>query len=225
MLSRYGKWSRSLFLPLLVLIATAAHADPTTVYQVQGQTGAAVWGLGDEPGTEFIAFAFTQVQAVQPINSTAEIDAEKPADPGPRVVFSVTRWAFTDNGWVRRQWYGDVPLADKVLTIAPDLTGGKLDATINGSVEEISQDGTIVQRDVPGRLQVEWVGGGRIANTTSAFTYQTSTWATTLQTVGSGRSAQATASVTVDALGGKIDLWGLGSIAAVTNGLLSVTMK
>ncbi len=224
MTGRRGRWSRSLLVSLLALAAIAARADQTVNYVVQGQTGTALWGLGNEPGTEVLAFAFSEVATVKP-DTTAAPDNEKTPPPGPRVVFSVTQWAIVNGEWVRRQWYGDAALPAKALAIAADLGQGTLDATVPGFLEERTQDGATIRRDVPGRLQVQWVASGRPANSSTAYSYQTPAYATTLQTAGTGRAAKATGTITIDGFGGPIGIWGLGGLAGQVHGLLSVTTQ
>jgi hypothetical protein len=224
----FGIWRRLLFLPILALSAaapTAARAEQTASYLVTGPIGAALWGLGNEPGTQVVAFAFSQVTPIDPkTGAVATADAKLPP-PGPRIAFSVTQWALLDDSWVRRQWYGDAPLTDKALVLGADLGLGTLDATIHGTLEEISEDGVVVHPDVPGRLQVQWQARSKMANTSLAYTYQTPGYAATLQTVGTGRAANATATITVEALGDPIQIWGLGTLSAVTKGLLNVTTQ
>jgi hypothetical protein len=216
---------RFLFLPLLVLAATAARADQTITYQVTGPIGAALWGLGDEPGTEVLAFAFTHVTPIKPDTPDAAAQQDALPPPGPRLAFSVTQWVPVDDSWVRRQWYGDAALTDKALVIPTTLAEGKLDVTVMGTLEERSESGVSVRRDVPGRLQVQWLASSNPANTTLAYTYQTPSFATVLQTTGAGRAARATGTLTVEALGDPIEIWGLGSLSAVKTGLLSVAMQ
>jgi hypothetical protein len=216
------KRSYGLLLPILALAATAAGADPTASYVVNGSTGAALWGLGDQPGTEALAFAFTAATPVKSATAAAPAAADT---PGPRVVFVVTQWAQVDNAWVQRQWYGDWPLAPQTLAIAGDLTLGTLDTTLLGTLVERTLSGTAVQRGVPGRLQVKWTSSSDLTNATSAYTYQTPDYTTVLQGVGTGRMASVTATVTVPALGGPISLSGVGSLSAVATGQLSVTMQ
>src|SRR5947209_18733225 len=101
------KWRASLFLwlPVFAFTASAVRADARAHYGVAGSTGAALWGLGDEPGTEALAFAFS---AASPLPSNPPA-ADPLPPPGPRLAFSVTQWAIVGYGWVDRQWYGDVP--------------------------------------------------------------------------------------------------------------------
>jgi hypothetical protein len=72
---------------------------------------------------------------------------------------------------------------------------------------------------------VRWLGDSDLVNTTLSFTYQTPAYAAIVQTTGPGRFAFADTTVTVDALGGPIQFWGFGSLSAVTDGLLSVTVQ
>jgi hypothetical protein len=204
-----------LFLPVLALAVTAAHADPTARYGLGGATGAAMWGLGDQLGTEAVLFAFSQA---------APAAADSPA-AGPRIAFSVTRWQWDDKGWVRRQWYGDSTFPLEALAINPDLGEGTLDVTLMGSLEERSAAGVSVRRDVPGHVQVRWVANGSRAGMTTSYIYQTPPYNTTLQTAGEGRGATTEASVTVEALGEPIHLWGFGSLSAVTSGTMDVTLQ
>lgn len=221
--AKYGKWNRCLVLPILLLAATAAHAEQASHYKVTGPIGAALWGLGNEPGTEALAYGFTHVTPVPPETSVSQegTPTELPP-PGPRLAFSVTRWAYENDQWVRRQWYGDVSLVNKRLAIAGNLSIGNLDATIEGTLVESSAGGVKVFQNVPGRIQVKWTATGRMANTTLAYTYQTPVFAATLQTAGSGRASQATGTISVPALGKSIEIWGFGTLSAVTTGLLGV---
>ena len=217
------KWRASLFLwlPVIALTATAARADPAAHYAISGTTGAALWGLGDEPGTEALAFVFSKADPLP-----SDPPATDPLPPsGPRLAFSVTQWTLVGADWVRRQWYGDVPLAPQALAIAADLTEGQLDATVMGTLEERGATGAVVQHGVPGRVQVHWFGDSDLANTTLSYTYQTPAYAAIVQTEGPGRFAFADTTVTVDALGGPFPVWGFGSLSTVTNGLLSVTAQ
>jgi hypothetical protein len=216
MSGQFGKRARCLVLPVLALAATAARADQAVNYVVSGPAGAAVWKGGSPLGAEVVAFAFTQV---------APAKGETPA-PGPRVVFSATQVVSVNGVTVWRQWYGDAAIKPEWLAIAPDLSSGTLDATVTGTLEErTTAGGVVVHRDVPGRLQLSWTAQGGLANTTTAYTYQTPAYTTVLQTVGPGRAATATATVTVDALGPAFGLTGLGSLSSVTSGLVSVTMQ
>lgn len=223
MSAKHGKWTGFLVLPILLLAATTARADQTSRYTVTGPIGAALWGLGNEPGTEALAYAFTHVTPVKP-EATVSQEGEQPVlpPPGPRLAFSVTQWAFEDDQWVRRQWYGDVSLVNKRLAIAANLSIGNLDATIEGTLVESTPDDVKVYQNVPGRIQVKWTAMGRMANTTLAYTYQTPVFAATLQTAGSGRSSQAAGTITVAAMGKPIEIWGFGTLSAVTTGLLGV---
>jgi hypothetical protein len=219
-----------LFLPILALAATAARADsaPAAGYVISGSTGAALWGLGNEPGTEAVVFAFTAAAPVKTPAAAATAGPVAPAEtdaPAPRVVFSITQWALVNNDWVQRQWYGDWPLAPPALAIATDLTQGTLDTPLMGTLVEQSLHGTVVQRNVPGQLKVKWTGSSDLANTTSTYTYQTPAYTAALQGTGTGRMAAVSASVTVPALGGALAFSGVGSLANVASGLLSVTMQ
>jgi hypothetical protein len=200
------------FLPLLALLTTMAHADPPARYRVGGSAGATLWGLGNQPGTEAVVFAFSR--------ATAEREANTP--PGPRMAFSVTAWTPGSTGWVHRQWYGDAAVPKEGLTIGPGLAEGTLAVTVLGTLEEQSDAGVAVQRNVPGRVEVRWVARGAPGNTTAAYIYQTPAYRTTLQLQGEGRAATATGSVTVEALGEPISLWGFGSLTAIVNGTLEV---
>jgi hypothetical protein len=215
-------WKR--WLPVLLLAATvpvvtaapAAQADPPAQYTVNGASGAALWGMGSQPGTQILAFAFTQATPLAS-NSSAP-------PPGPRLTLSVAQWALTGSGWVQRQWYADVPLDALTLAINPDLGQGTLDATVPGTLVEQSFAGTVVLRNVPGRVQVSWVAISGVANTTLSYTYQTPAYSALVQTAGPGRFATANATVTVESLGAPIQAWGFGTLFSATSGLLSVTL-
>jgi hypothetical protein len=207
-----------LCLPLLVLAATAARADQAANYTISGSTGATLWGLGNQPGTEAVAFAFSAA-APQSADPSAP-----PALAGPRVAFSVSQWVLANRQWVQRHWYGDWPLAPDVLAIADDLNSGSLDSMVLGTLEERSSSGTVVTPNVFGHLHFQWTGSSNRGNTSTAYTYQTPSYTTTLQSVGSGRLAMASGMITVPALGAPITLWGIGNLSAVSSGLLNVTM-
>lgn len=215
MTRRPGQWVRLLVLSVLALTLGVAHADPTTTsYVVKGPMGAALWGLGDRPGTEALVFAFDEL---------APEKGEAPA-PGPRVTFSVSQWELGYTGWVRRQWFGDVALETEAFKVGAELTDGVLEATVMGTLEERSQTGASLYREVPGKLQIRWTGRSNIGNSTLAYVYQTPAYTATLKSQGMGRAATATATLTVDALGGSIGFWGFGSLFNVSSGSLAVTM-
>ena len=214
--------ARKHWLPVLLLAATvpvlgaapAAQADPPAQYALNGSSGATLWGMGSQSGTQILAFAFTQATPLAS-NSSA---------PGPRLTCSVSQWALTGGGWVQRQWSADVPLDTAALVINPDLGQGVLDATVLGTLVEQSFSGTVVTRNVPGRMQVNWVAVSALANTSLSYVSQTPAFGALVQTSGPGRFATANATLTVEALGAPIQAWGFGSLFSATNGLLSVTL-
>lgn len=204
-----------LIFSLLCLLVVPASAQTFTTYSIRGPGGAGVWGLGAESGTELVAFAFSELAPTR--------GGEPP--PGPRVVFSLTRWKIVGNVLKRFQWYGDAPLDVKALTVATTLAEAKLDAEVTGTLEERDAFGVVVRRDVPGRLQVNWSATGALAITTLAVNNQASPFAVQLQAVGQGRTAQATATATVEGLGERIQTLGLGTILSPTSGTLTVGMQ
>jgi hypothetical protein len=210
---------------MLVLAATAARADPAASYTVSGSTGAALWGLGNQPGTSALIFAFSSATPVQSDGTAAPSTSDDSAAPGPRMVFSVTQWSLVNGGWVQRQWYGDAPLDPDALTITGDLMQGSVDALVTGSVQQSSSNGTVLFRDIRGRIQIKWVGSSGLSNSSTAYTYQTPSYTTVLQSIGTGRMASVSATVSVDLLGPPIPLSGFGSLGSVQNGLLSVSMQ
>lgn len=225
-------WKR--WLPALLLAATvpvltvapAAQAATAAQYNINGGNGAVLSGMGNQPGTQILAFAFTQAALV-----TSDPSAAAPPPPGPRLTLSVAQWMWTGSGWVQRQWYADVPLdtpappAAPPLSLSPDLSQGTLDATVMGTLAVQSSSGTVVQPNVPGRVQVSWMPVSGVTNTTLAYNYQTPAYSALIQTAGPGRFAMANATVTVDALGPPIQAWGFGSLLSVTGGLLSVAQQ
>jgi hypothetical protein len=216
MCNKRRTWSRFWLLPLLALGVTTAHADTTTArYAVAGATGASLWGIGEEPGTEALVFAFTQA-------------TPEPGDPsaaGPRIFFSVTRWELAYDRMVRQQWYGSVALPPEALGVGADLAEGALDATVLGTLEEQSETGVELHRDMPGHLKIHWVAGSDRASTTASYSLQTPAYTTLLQTKGEGRAATVDATVSVEALGDPIHLTGPGSLSAITEGTLEVTLQ
>jgi len=201
---RYG------MVAILALAASAACAEQT--YVVRGPTGAAIWAPLLNGGTEAVIFAFTQ---------SAPAKGEKP-EPGPRVVFSVTQWTWENGAAVRRQWFGDAALKPEWLPIQADLSVGLLDAEVMGILEEQQFNGSVLKRDVPGRIQIRWEGAGVLANSTTQFSYQSPPYTAILQTIGIGRPANVSATVTVEGLGPPITLIGIGSLTEVTEGQVSV---
>jgi hypothetical protein len=216
-----------LLLPLLLFTATTARAEQTSFYQVTGPMGAALWGLGYEPGTEALIFGFSRVTPVKPQASTAAAPtAAAPVElppPSPRLAFTITRWSLEDDQWVRRQWFGDMALDDRSLLIPSTLANGKLDAIVLGTLEEMTEDDVVVRENVRGRIQVNWTAYGRLSNSTLSYNYQTPSFATSLQMAGQGRASRTTGTVTVDGMGDPIELWGFGTLASVKTGMLSVT--
>jgi hypothetical protein len=206
---------RWLLLPVLALAASAAWGEQKASYVIRGPAGAAIWGLGLQPGTEAVAFVFTNAEPTR---------GEKPATAA-RIAFSVIQWSFTNGQWLRRQWYGDAPLKPEDLSIALDLSEGRLDTTVTGTLEEQRLNGSILRREVPGRVQVKWTPIGGIATLTEQVNYQTPPYAASLQLAGSGRKAAATATLIVDGLDGPIQITGLGSLSSVTNGLFNLTLR
>jgi hypothetical protein len=220
----HRKRYRLLALPLFLLAATATRAEQTARYEVSGPTGAALWGLGSEPGAAVLALAFSRATPIAQERDTAAERDELPP-PGPRLVFSVNRWVRLDGEWVRRQWYGDAPLKPEALTTAADLAGGKLDATVTGTLQESWESEVFEHREVTGRLQVQWSAIGGVAQTTLAYAYQTPAHGVLLQTAGPGRAALVRATVTVEGLGPPLEVEGAGSLLEVIEGLLSVTRR
>lgn len=201
-------------LPILALALPAAAQESTASYQVRGPGGAVAWGLGDQPGTDVVVFAFSDLARVG-----------EDAAAGPRVTFSVTHWSAVGTAFVRRQWYGDVPIEPRMLTIGPGLTEATLDAEVTGSLETRDSGGSVLRREASGRIQVRWAPSGNLANSTANFIHQTPAYIVTLQAVGGGRMATTIATVTVEALGvGPINLVGLGALLAPTTGILVVRM-
>jgi hypothetical protein len=196
----------------LLAAAPAAQAEQAT-YLVRGLGGAAFWGLGERFGTEAIALAFTE--------ATPET-GEAPA-PGPRLVFSVSQTAPGGALWARRQWHGDVLLESDALEISLDLSKGTLKATVEGTLEEQRLDGAVLRRKEKGEIEIAWVASGGIAQSASTFTYQSPATTAILAMVGTGRQALATITVKIDALGGTSRVLGLGQLAALSDGRLSVT--
>jgi hypothetical protein len=215
MSGRHARQSRWLLLPVLALAVSAARADQKASYVIRGPAGAAIWGLGEQAGTEAVAFVFTDAEPTR---------GEKPAT-GARIAFSVIQWSFTNGVWLRRQWYGDAPLKPEEVLIALDLSEGRLDATVRGTLEEQRLDGSILRREVPGRFQVRWAPFGGIGNLSEQVNYQTPAYAASLQLVGSGRKAAASATLVVEGFDGPIQITGLGTLSSVKDGLFNLTLR
>jgi len=221
MTRRAGRWMRGFLVPVLAIAAGAAHADPVTSDYVVKGSMAAAWGIGHRPGTEAILFAFNELA---PKESEAPKEGET-SKTGPRLTFSITQWSYDAGGWVRRQWFGDAPLDPETFKIGAEMADATLGATVTGILEERSETGATVYRDVPGTVQIQWGSGyGGVGNTVLAYIYQTPSYTAKLQSQGSGRSATASITVAVDALGEPMTFWGFGSISAVQEGSLAITM-
>lgn len=216
MTRRAGRWVCAFVMPVLALAAGAASADPVTSdYNVKGSMAAA-WGIGDRLGTEAILFAFSELENKQSVTPAT----------GPRLTFSVTQWSFGSTGYVRRQWFGDAPLADEAMKIGAGLADATVETTVNGTLEERGETGVTLYRDVPGKVQIKWGASayGGVGNTTLAYIYQTPAYTAKLQSQGAGRSATIAMTVAVDALGDPMTFWGFGSLSAVKTGSLAITM-
>jgi hypothetical protein len=218
------RWIGGWLLSLLLVAVGAASADPATGYEVSGANGAALWGLGQQPGTSALVFAFSRATPVPAGDAAPEATATLPT-PGPRAVFRVTQWSLANNEWVEREWYGDWPLTVKGLGIADDLSQGALNNMVVGTLVQYSDSGMVVRHNVPGWLLIKWTASSDPANTTTAYTYQTPAYTAALQTVGSGRMAKATATIMVPALGAPLSISGVGSLSSITTGALNVTME
>jgi hypothetical protein len=215
MTRKAGRWMRGFLVPVLAIAAGAAHADPVTSDYVVKGSMAAAWGIGNRPGTEAILFAFREL---------APRESETPAS-GPRLTFSITQWSFDAAGWVRRQWFGDAPLEPEMFKIGTGLSEATVEATVSGTLEARSETGASVSRDVPGKVQIRWGSGyGGVGNSVLAYIYQTPSYTAKLQSQGTGRSATASITVAVDALGEPMTFWGFGSITNVREGALAITM-
>jgi hypothetical protein len=213
------KWSWGLLLPILTLAATVVQADQANSYRVDGSNGVSLWGMGNQPGTQAVAFAFDAAAPMTPGT------ADPPAAAEPRVAFLVTQWAVVNHEWVQQQWYGDWPLAPNALAIATDLGSGTLNTLVMGTLVERHMNGSEFRRVVFGQLNLKWMGSSSVSNSSAAYTYQTPSYTTTLQTAGSGRMAMTSGTIAVDGLGAPISLWGVGSLSAVTSGMLNVSMR
>jgi hypothetical protein len=211
MSGRIGRRVCGWILLAMVAAAPAARAEQAT-YTLRGLGGAAFWGLGEQAATEAIALAFAE--------ATPEKGEER--SPGPRLIFSVMQWTIENGVSVRRQWYGDVALNENTLNIALDLTKGTLKGTVEGTLEEQRLDGALLRKKVKGEIEITWAASGGIAQTTSAFAYQSPATSAVLASVGAGRQALAMGSITVEGIG-TTRIVGLGQLASLTEGKLSVT--
>jgi hypothetical protein len=205
---------RCLVLPVLVATAGGARAEEAKSYVMKAAPAAALWGVGDRPGTEALVFAFKELAP-----ETGELPV-----PGPRMTFSVTQWDLGATGWVRRQWFGDVPLAPEAFTVSADLGASVLEATVMGTLEERSETGASLYPEVPGKVQIHWTASGGLGNSMLAYIYQTPPYTAQLKSQGQGRAATATATITVDAMGAPMGFWGFGSLSSPSSGSLLLKM-
>jgi hypothetical protein len=201
-------------LPVLLFATSAAHADPVR-YGIAGSNSATLWAMGDRPGTEVIAYVFQKATPEQGEAPKAE----------PRMIFSATEWQWSFTGFLRRHWYGDAALPAEAFTIGEGMKDGKLSIELKGTMEERSLTGVVVKRDVPGKLEVTWTAGGDPASSTISYSYQSPGYSTQLQMVGEARTATVAGKLSVEGWGEPLNLWGFGSLCAVSSGTLSVTLQ
>jgi hypothetical protein len=202
-----------LTLSLLGPLARPAIADTIANYQVRGSGATVFWRL--EQGTEstvVVALAFSDL---------APLQGDTPP-PGPRILFTVTRLVTEGASVVRRQWYGDAPLKANDLVVSSSLAEARIDVKVMGTLEEQPASGDVTRRVVEGTLRIRWTAKAAPANTTLAINHQATPVSVQLNAVGQARLGEATVTVNVPGLGGRVQETGPGTILAPGAGTLTL---
>lgn len=199
---------------LLAALALPARAQTTTTqYVVRGPVAAVIWGL-DEGAIDFDLTVLASGDIAPAVGA-------EPA-PGPRVAFSLMRLSSLGGTLIRRYWYGNAALPVGALSISPDLSEATLDVEVEGIRGERIGNGAATESVVKGRIQIKWVANANAANTALAYNNQTQPFPVQFDAVGQGRKATATVKITVDGLGGPLDVTGPGTLLSVASGLLTL---
>jgi hypothetical protein len=202
-----------LAIALLTGLALPARAQTNTQYVVRGPVAAVIWGL-DQGAIDF------DLTLLASSDIAPAVGAE-PA-PGPRVAFSLMRLSSLGGTLIRRYWYGNAALPLDALSISPDLSEATLDVEVDGTRGEQIGNGAVKESVVKGRIQINWVANAAAANTTLSLNNQTAPFPVQFDAVGQGRGATATVKITVDGLGGPLDVTGPGRLLSVASGLLTL---
>jgi hypothetical protein len=198
---------------LLTALALPARAQTNTQYVVRGPVAAVIWGL-DQGAIDF------DLTVLASSDIAPAVGAE-PA-PGPRIAFSLMRLSSLGGTLIRRYWYGSAALPLDALSISPDLSGATLNVEVDGTRGERIGDGAVKESVVKGRIEIKWVANAAAANTTLSLNNQTQPFPVQFDAVGQGRAATATVKITVDGLGGPLDVTGPGTLLSVASGLLTL---
>jgi hypothetical protein len=198
---------------LLTVLVLPARAQTTTQYLVRGPVASVIWGI-DQGAIDFDL-------TVLATSDLAPAVGNLPA-PGPRVAFSWTRLRALGGTLIRTQWYGNAALPLGALSIASDLSAATLDAEVEGTLAERIGDGVAKERLVKGRIQIQWVANAAVANTTLSLNNQTAPFPVQFDAVGQGRGAQAMVTITVDGMGGPLQVTGPGNLIFPASGLLTL---
>jgi hypothetical protein len=202
-----------LALAVMGALALPARAQTTSQFVIQGPIATVIWGI--EQGA--IDFDLTVVAS----NSvTPALGDVRPTEP--RITFSWLRLSALGGTLIRRQWYGNATIPTGALSIASDLSGATLEAEVEGTLAERIGDGAAKQTPTKGRIQIRWVASADPANTTLSYTNQTAPFPIQFTAAGQGRRAQATVDITVDGMGGPLQVTGPGTLLFPSSGLLSL---
>jgi hypothetical protein len=197
---------------LLSVIAAPAPAQTGQSLVVRGPVAAILWG----PDEGAIDVELRLIAS----GDLAPAQGEQPP-AGPRMVFSATRLSALGGTLIRRHWFGSAPLPAGALSISSDLSEATLDAEVDGTLQEVIGDRTPTERAVKGRLQVRWVANAAAAEHTIAHNNQSAPYPFQLSIVGQGRRAEATVTLTVDGLGGPLQVTGPGTLLSPATGVLN----
>jgi hypothetical protein len=208
----FSLWACLLAVALFSALVLPAQAQTKTQYLFKGPVAAVIWGL--DQGA--IDFDLTVVAS----NQMEPAQGDGPS--GPRIAFSELRLSALGGTLIRRQWYGNAPLPLDALSIAGDLSGATLNTEVEGTLAERIGDGAVKQNTVKGRIQIQWVANAGPANTSLSFNNQTAPFPMQVDIIGQGRQAQATVNVTVDGLGGPLQVTGPGMLLFPLTGLLTL---
>lgn len=198
---------------LFSVLAVPSQAQTSEKYVVRGPVAAIVWG--PDEGAVDVELTLVASGDLAPAQGDAP-----PA--GPRVVFSATRLSALGGTLIRRQWFGSAPLPAGALSISSDLSEATLDAEVDGTLQEVIGSRTPTQRAVKGRIQIRWVANADPANVALSYNNQGALYPLQVAITGTGRRAAATVALTVDGLGGPLQVTGPGTLFSPATGVLSV---
>jgi hypothetical protein len=199
---------------LLALALSRVPAASADTYQIGGPAGAAIWAAYD--GT-------MATQAV--ILTVSDASLASGAGSGARCTFNILQWGFTPSGLTFRHFYGNAALPMGGLSMPTDLSSGLLDATVTGTLVQQVGFNYTVKQNVPCHLKCNWTPTGDASNGYSSWTYQVLGYGAALQAEVTGRPAHASGQAILDGLSFPLGETNYGSLATITGGALSVSVR